>query len=248
MRACILVGLGIAQAGCRFDFDSIAAGDGPADRYGAAVLADGPVAYWRFGESSGTVAHDYLGGHPATYQGQCKLGVPGAIAGDTAVELDGTSCRIDVGDAFAFGGGAAFTMELWADIEIADATSRFLVSRDTPGGISNGYQLPFQATALWFERLDNAGGDGYVNAGPPTVHQFEMIAITYDGTVQRFYRDGTEITSATVTMPEAAAPGALAFGDTARQVSAKFAGVLDEIAFYDKALPPARVAAHFAAR
>ena len=139
-------------------------------------------------------------------------------------------------------------MELWADIELADGTSRFLISRDTPSGTSNGYQLPFQATALWFERLDTAGGDGYVNAGPPTLHQFQLITITYDGIVQRFYRDGSEITSATVTMPGAAAPGALAFGDTARQVSAKFAGVLDEVAFYDTALPPARVAAHFAAR
>ncbi|HEX8789576.1 MAG TPA: hypothetical protein VF765_01395, partial [Polyangiaceae bacterium] len=66
------------------DSGTDAAGDvvsGPP--YVLAVLEDQPVAYWRFGEASGTRAADSSGnGNDATYVGAVSLGAPGAIAGD----------------------------------------------------------------------------------------------------------------------------------------------------------------------
>jgi hypothetical protein len=251
VRALVLVGVCLAHAGCgRFGFDPItgAGGDGATDRYSAAVLADHPVAYWRLDETAGTVARDELGGHPAMYQGQCQLGVPGAIAGDTAVRFDGASCRIDAGDFFALASGTPFTIELWADIELADATARFLVNRNTLSGSDNGYQIVFQTGHIWYERLVAAGGDGYMETGAPALGRFELLAVTYDGTTERFYRDGSEVASMTWTSPQTLAPGGLAFGDTARRVSLTFDGVLDEIALYSTAVPAARLAAHVAAR
>jgi hypothetical protein len=56
--------------------------------YGSAVLADNPIAYWRLGETNGTVAHDYVGGNDGTYY-SATLGVPGysVIDPDTAASL-----------------------------------------------------------------------------------------------------------------------------------------------------------------
>jgi hypothetical protein len=39
------------------------------------------------------------GSYPGTYQGHCTLGAAGALSsGDFAVELDGHSCRISIGE------------------------------------------------------------------------------------------------------------------------------------------------------
>ena len=52
-----------------------------ADHYGyrEAVLADAPVAYWRFGETAGVTAADSAGASPATMFGGIGLGQPGAV-------------------------------------------------------------------------------------------------------------------------------------------------------------------------
>src|SRR5437016_2966753 len=64
--------------------------------YSQAVLALQPAAYWRLGESSGTIAYDSSPyGRNATYAGAPLLGQPGAIADDpdTSVgfNMNGTS-------------------------------------------------------------------------------------------------------------------------------------------------------------
>ena len=88
--------------------------EGPTSVYRAAVLSDTPLAYWRLGEASGTVAHDETGnGHDGRTPGRRQLGVAGALTGnpDTALHLDGTSCVVDVGEDFDFAGQAPFTLE-----------------------------------------------------------------------------------------------------------------------------------------
>jgi hypothetical protein len=65
-------------------------GGSPASNYPGAVRGDGATTYWRLGEASGTTAADSSGGSSTgTYTGGPTLGVPGAVAGDTAVRLDG---------------------------------------------------------------------------------------------------------------------------------------------------------------
>ena len=54
---------------------------GAAGGYPGQVLADAPLAYWRFDEHTGTTAVDSSGhGNDATYEGGITLGAPGAIA------------------------------------------------------------------------------------------------------------------------------------------------------------------------
>ena len=58
------------------------------------------AAYWRLGETTGTLAVDQLGGAPGTYLNGAVLGAPGALAGDanTAVTLDGGNDQVNMHD------------------------------------------------------------------------------------------------------------------------------------------------------
>src|SRR6185369_14066242 len=87
--------------------------------YGAAILADNPIAYWRLGETNGTVAHDYWGGHDGEYTG-VTLGLPGysvsdpdlaAGFGDINTYVGGISgTEIDFSST-----NSSFTLEAWVN-------------------------------------------------------------------------------------------------------------------------------------
>ena len=93
--------------------------------YAAAVLGDGAVAYWRFGEASGSTAEDASGTLDATYVGPPTLGAAGLIDDtDTAADFDGTTDSVVVpNDALINTAGpyTGRTVELWFH---ADAVNR----------------------------------------------------------------------------------------------------------------------------
>ena len=66
--------------------------------YEAAVLADAPLGFWRFNETSGTTAADTSGNnHGGTYVGSPVLGGPGPISAEspnTAVSLNGAGQKV----------------------------------------------------------------------------------------------------------------------------------------------------------
>ena len=81
--------------------------------YAAAVVATpGLKAYWRLGESSGTVAADRTGSAPGSYLGGAGLGARGALHADpdTAVRFDGVDDEMQTGSAAI---AATGTVEGW---------------------------------------------------------------------------------------------------------------------------------------
>ena len=68
---------------------------------GGVVATPGLKAYWRLGESSGTVAADRTGSAPGSYLGGAGLGARGALRADpdTAVRFDGVDDEMQTGNA-----------------------------------------------------------------------------------------------------------------------------------------------------
>ena len=57
-------------------------GDAPVADYASTILADGPLAYFRLDETTGTKLHDSSGnGHDATLSGGVALASAGALVG-----------------------------------------------------------------------------------------------------------------------------------------------------------------------
>jgi hypothetical protein len=227
-----------------------AAGDAPPDAaeagadYAATVFADSPLAYWRLDETSGTVCRDSTVNHnDATYQGAVTLGVAGALANDPAVQFDGNSAQILVGDKFGFVGTVPMSIEMWAKPDVIDGNFRHL---ETKMGFdasqpSDGmyFYVVTGAKPLGFERWANGGTDnglkGYVARG-----SWWHIVGTFDGTNLRLYVNGMLQSSQPSGLALVANGVPLLWGQL-------FQGALDELAIYDHALSDARIQAHYMA-
>jgi hypothetical protein len=234
---------------------SATGGGGAGSTYRAEVLLDAPVAYWRFGEASGPVAASEVGtGMNGVYAGAVTFSVEGAIAGDTdtAVELDGDGAYVLVGDVLDFPNAAPFSLEAWVKpASLPTAYEDGIISkRDYVTGGGQGYTLrvlssePAGTVGVSFVRdglMDGAYG------GPPLVlGTFTHVVATFDGSVVRLYLDGTIVSSDIDGVPTLVDNSSeLVIG--MEGATEYFHGVIDEVAVYDHALAPLRVAAHFLA-
>lgn len=82
--------------------------------YSNAVLADNPIAYWRFEETSGTTATDSAGGFNGTYN-NVTLGQLSAFAGlGNAADFNGSTADVTVP---ALGSVGDLTIEAWVNAD-----------------------------------------------------------------------------------------------------------------------------------
>lgn len=216
--------------------------------YVAAVLADAPIAYYPLEESSGTIARDVVGGKDGTWVGTAKLGVPGAVG--AGASFDGQSTRLEMPTgSFGFAGRVPYTIEVWLNPAVVGTNVRFVLDQGSRSALSGGYQIYFNNDFFLCSRSTNTDADGYGTIIPLPPAQFAHLAMTYDGEHVHLYANGASRGPANgVLAIPALTDGLLVFGDSAGGQFFKLAGVLDEIAIYDKALSQARVLAHYQAR
>ncbi|HEX9547775.1 MAG TPA: hypothetical protein VF942_10580, partial [Acidimicrobiales bacterium] len=88
-----------------------------ASTYASTIMADGPSAYWRLGETSGTVMVDSTtNANNGSYVGGVALNQPGAIVGDAngAVLLDGSTGYGRAPNSSTLSLTGAVSVEAWA--------------------------------------------------------------------------------------------------------------------------------------
>ncbi|MDQ3877515.1 MAG: LamG domain-containing protein, partial [Actinomycetota bacterium] len=214
--------------------------------YQQAILADSPAAYWRLGESSGTVAADSSGnGHPGSYLGTPTLGSAGAVPGDTAVSFNGSSQNVSVPDSSTARLDGSFTIEFWAKVNSFINSWPGILKKGASGSTSTGYLVWYGADLQpVFKR---AGFDGKKTsvAGALSTSRFRYYAITYDATTSslRWYVDGSPNTAYSgLTFPGNSTTANLLLG-TGDQGANE---TLDEVALYNRPLGAATIAQHFA--
>lgn len=219
--------------------------------YVLAVLADDPVAYWRFGESSGTRAADASGhGNDATYVGSVTLGVPGAIVGDpdTAAAFDGATAFVDGADRFVFGGTQPFSLEAWVN-PASVGTYAGVASRDdaTSGPPSEGYLLFVGPNdgPIGFQRIDASNLTTVSTTGTPAAGAYAHVVATFDGVDMSVYLNGEMQSTQTGSFTIAGAMSDFVVAAEAGGTGNFFSGSIDEAAVYDHALTADRVKAHF---
>jgi hypothetical protein len=234
--------LALAALGCL-----LGGGAAQAD-YKSTILADSPIAYYRLGESTATVASDSASGLGGLYYGGVTLGVPGAIVGDpdTAATFDGSTGYVRVVSPFS----ADFTVELWIN-----TTTESLVG-----------QQCYQGTGLIWSDVAGVQDDwivGYLNnvacfftghpddsiTGITTLNDgswHHIVATRMLGGDKNIYVDGVmENTGSTNANPLTANLGVAIGGNVLDH--RYFTGSIDEVAFYTTVLTPEQVLAHYKA-
>ena len=236
-------------------FTLLAPASPPALLYRTAVLADGPRAYWRLGETAGAVAADETGnGLSGSYQNGVALGVPGAIQNDAdrAARLDGVDDRVNMGDpasgALDFG-TADFSFEAWI---------RTTANRDQIVASKQGSGTPYWQVTV----TDDYGAAGRIRARlydgsvtrqayGPAVHvddgSWHHVAVAFDrDTGITIYVDKSYVRQTLGAMTGSVNNSAsLLVGGETVSYYPPFKGDLDEVAVYPALVSAARVGAHY---
>lgn len=250
------------------EFD-VADGFSPRE-YRSVVLADGPMAYWRLAETSGTSAMDELGAASAVYENGVALGRTGALPGNAAnraAGLDGSDDRVRVTDAtkLNFGIGSdglrkPFTVEAW--IKTGTANNGAFVAKGSPDHLAG----------WWLDVTNVAGRVGQVRLQLKTVDRgvetlyssarvddgrWHHVVASFGSTIDEFgfktpfvelFVDGTSagLLSGASGLPldNDAAFQIGQLSGTALKSNPSFRGDIDDVAVYPRALTASDASAH----
>ena len=211
----------------------------------AAVLTTpGLVGYWRFDESSGTLADDAYGTNNGTYTNGVTLGSTSLLTNDAnaAATFDGLNDYVTVPDSAALSPTSAISVEAWVKPSALDnrrVASKDWILRINPASEGNGFAF-----------FVNIGGayEPRVNSGvTPNSGSVYHVVGTYDsaggsGNLKVYVNGELKATqSRTGSIVDGA--GALNIGGVNY-----WSGVLDEVAVYNVALTAAQVKEHYAGR
>jgi hypothetical protein len=241
------------------------------DAFANEVVADGPVGYWRLGESHGQPAADSSpNGNHGTYNGGITVGLPGFQGGDTAALFDGATGIIRVPNSPSLN-PPSITMEAKVRWDGPTGVQQRIVEKESFAGTTQ-YGLSVQPTGHVFVELRcptaaNAFNSVTATSRDPVKLATEThIVATYDGAEVQIFVDGDPVPKQ-ATGPVIAGPidtskagqtGVeleLAIGDRMAFYSdpahfqaggtRTFRGLIDEVALYPISLPAGRVHAHY---
>ena len=207
--------------------DAEATASPQAAAYAEAILADRPIGYWRFEETSGSIAAA-AAGDAGTYRGGPALSIPGVVDGSRAVSLDGVDDWIELEDLEL---AKDFTVEAWVFL-----CGTSIGNADAVVGVAgNGPDINF-----FEEQLRLYDGDGNDPAiAPSTVEagRWMHIAASRKGGELTLYVDGLPVAQGQYAEPFPIS--AIGWGN-----AGNLEGLIDEVAIYDRTVP----ADHLAAR
>lgn len=225
--------------------------------YADTVLADNPVAYYRFedptnattvldssasGANPGTINFDYSGAWP-------QLGQPGLGSNSIAFHLysdangDETS-YVSVPYSPDLNPPGPFTTECWARVTSWGSGNRSFLSSFQNYNAGWWFRQESGTAPRWLY-VHNGGGI-YMAAGSITKNEWTHLVVTYDGTTVYFYANGTNMWNSTGTIPAPNTTGSLCIGGDPAIGDGFFDGNVDEVAIYTNALTAGQIQLHYA--
>lgn len=224
-----------------------------AESYEREVLADRPIAYYRFNEAKGTVAVDATGnGRDGTYKGEVILDAPSAYSGlGKAAAFGGAKSHVHIPkhEAFKFGKGD-FSVEFWLNCRETLATRGDILSYKGEG-----------KDFAFFKPAGNTNLLSFADPGRPFSAQTDPLLLgvwhhavyVRRANVDQWYIDGELSGTATRNVMVIDMNADVLIGANYSGVPENiddlclWNGLIDELAFYNVALSSDRIRAHFEA-
>jgi hypothetical protein len=260
--------MAVRFVGCTEDFDQFETGsDSPSSYTDTVSSTDGLVSFWQLNDESPPTAVDRKDGNNGTYEAGVTTHVPGLVSSNAfeianfAAAFDGKTGYMKVPFAANLNPATAFTVEVLVKPSAFDDSTHGIVTSD-------GYRLALNAGAFEAAVASGGsfqpsivvfpGGQGQAYEGAPPYY----VAVTYDGTTLSLWvnpsatgdqadflnkNPGNSRFNSVAVNYQAATSGDLligggAEGDTSTQF---FAGVIQNVAVYNRALDFKDVVAHY---
>jgi len=219
------------------------------ETYREAVMADNPIAYFRFEEASGTTTKDETGKHNATLMFSPNLAAPGLFGTTDGIELPkGSQSYVKVdGTDVRFPGVAPFTIEVWVHPAVF-RDWQWIASTEATLSPRGGWSVFTTVDGYASYELWPVNGRSIVlNTKPLVLDKWQHLVFTYSGAVLTGWVDGMKA-EAQPTNGSADDVGALTFGcriGDGTAIQCLDGWRLDEIALYAAVLPEARITEHY---
>lgn len=223
----------------------------PAALYPSYVLADNPTAYWRLNETTGTILTDVAGGHNGTYDpAKVDLGREAGygLAPDPAVHYkQSAGVSTSVPYTRDLNPTGPFSLEFWVKPDRSGQTSLAVMGTQNRNVGRTGYavyqgfngnfweaHLGFNNTVLFLQ-----------GTTAPVAGRWDHVVVTWNGSnLSKLYVNGHE---------EGSDPSGPHQNNTEQPFeigsrfngSVPYDGTIDDVAFYNYALTPEKVALHF---
>jgi hypothetical protein len=236
--------------------DTGSAADGSrASAYAAAVVADGPAAYWRMKAVDGGIADEIGNQNPLTLSGQ-TASMAGAFDGDSngAVKFSGGYATAQDARAFDFANQQSFTIEFWLDQDpmTIDDFAHIVTNAEGVGSDPsqvNGWMLYtyYRQSRLALER--DAPGSPTSAFGPTSdAGTWTHYVVVYDGSaagIAIFYINGAVAGTSSIGAVALQKHNSSLYVGAAGPGAKPLSGTLDELAIYLKPLDPTTITRHY---
>lgn len=219
-----------------------------AGAYPTAVMTNGPEAYWRLGESSGTTATDETTNHNGTYTSSSdpEKSFSGVVGGDsnTAIHAKGTNLGVMSFGSISNGGDADVTIEVWWKPDVMpQPVTRYLVywSQTIEVDVNGVFRLRSAGLACYSESAVSYATNS-CSGNCPWAH----VVYTYTASTGKVagYLNGAQVVDATCasSIPTGDVGGT---GEVPGDGLSNPASVIDEVAIYTAPLSYADIRAHY---
>jgi glucose/arabinose dehydrogenase len=210
----------------------------------AAPPPPGLVAAYGFDESTGTSVADRSGtGNTGTLTGPAWT-TSGHFG--SALSFDGIDDRVVVADANSLDLTTGMTLEAWVRPTAAGGVWRSVVAKNGTGTVA--YNLYANRNTNRPAAEMNIGGSLRIANGTAqlALNAWSHVAATYDGTTIRLYVNGTQVGTGAFAGSLLSTTGQLWIGGNAVW-SEWFAGTIDDVRVYNRALTAAQIQADMSA-
>ena len=213
-------------------------GAAQAAEYQDAVMADGPLSYWRLDETSGTVAQDATANDRDGTFTNAALGAASPFLGaGTAVTLPKTG---SIAGTVAASSGS---VELWLNAtKLKKGEQAGIAAHGDPAGDGWALGIGAKRKVAW----KHAGATSQSKVTLPT-GIWTQVAVTWDGSKVRIYVNGNITKTVNGSAPASSNGAFVVGGNGAGAFTGALAGKVDEVALYQQVLTAQDIKDHFGA-
>lgn len=206
------------------------------------LAAQGLINYWALDEPSSLIHLDVVGGLSVTGQSGTQSGQPGLVqsrpVGYAMSATGAANSRAASAVNYAF--PTTFSIECWWQVSSVVGNVALVSAWSSSAGAMLWLATSTGAISLY------TNGTALASGFTPGVGQKCHVLGTYDGTNSRIYINGALVAGPTASPNPTASGSVLLFGDYNGSGISGFAGRLDEVAIYNRALTAAEAASHYA--